>query len=71
MIHDHVPVLIKHLDTIVSGEVRAAYLYLTHHAATLADFDCRPQNKGEVRDFRYYAAGEQAFPFIVNQGSLL
>jgi hypothetical protein len=71
MVHDHVPLLVKHLDTIGRGEVRAAYLYLTHHAAALQDFDCRPQDKGEVRDFRYYTAGEQPFAFIVNQGSLL
>lgn len=71
MIHDHAHLLLEHLDTITVGEVREAYLYLTHHAATLRDYECRPQDKGEVRDFRYYTAGEQPFSFIVNQKSLL
>jgi hypothetical protein len=71
MVHEHIPLLIRHLDTITAPEVREAFLYLTHHAATLRDFDCRPYDKGGVRDFRYYTAGEQPFAFIANQGSLL
>jgi hypothetical protein len=71
MIHDHIPLLIEHLDTIAVPEVRRAYLYITHHAATLTGYECRPQNKGEVRDFRYYHGTEQPFALIVNQKSLL
>lgn len=71
MIHEHIPLLIEHLDSITTAEVRKAYLFLTHHAASLSAYDCRPQNKGEVRDFRYYRAAEQPFAFIVNQSSLL
>lgn len=71
MLHDHTLLLLQHLDTIAVREVREAYLYLTHHAVTLRDYECRPQDKGEVHDFRYYTAGEQPFAFIVNQKSLL
>jgi hypothetical protein len=44
---------------------------LTHHAAALSGYECRPQDKGEVRDFRYYCGTEQPFALIVNQKSLL
>lgn len=71
MIHEHIPLLIEHLDSITTAEVRKAYLFLTHHAASLSGHECRPQNKGEVRDFRYYHGAEQPFAFIVNQSSLL
>ena len=71
MIHEHVALILRHLDSIAAAEVREAYLYLTHHAASLRDYDCRPQDKGEVRDFRYYQGVQQPFAFIVNQKSLL
>lgn len=71
MVHEHVALILKHLDSIAVAEVREAYLYLTHHAAALNEYDCRPQDKGEVRDFRYYQGAEQPFAFIVNQKSLL
>jgi len=73
MVHEHVTRILAHLDTIRSPEVREAYLFLTHHAASLPEYDCRPADKGVVRDFRYYytATGEQPFALIVNQGSLL
>lgn len=71
MIHEHIPLLISHLDTISASGVREAYLYLTHHAATLPAYECRPQVKGAIRDFRYYQGAEQPFAFIVNQQSLL
>jgi hypothetical protein len=71
MIHDHISLLIDHMDTITDPEVRQAYLYITHHAATLLGYECRPQDKGEVRDFRYYRGTEQPFALIVNQRSLL
>jgi hypothetical protein len=71
MIHEHIPLLIEHLDTIATPEVREAYLFLTHHAAALSGYECRPQDKGEVRDFRYYCGTEQPFALIVNQKSLL
>ena len=71
MIQEHVALILRHLDSIAAAEVREAYLYLTHHAASLRDYDCRPQDKGEVRDFRYYQGVQQPFAFIVNQKSLL
>ena len=71
MIHDHIPTLIEHLETITVPQVQQAYLFLTHHAATLSGYDCRPQDKGAVRDFRYYQGAEQPFALIVNQKSLL
>lgn len=71
MIHDHIPLLISHLDSIRSPSVREAYLYLTHHAATLRHYECRPQDKGLIKDFRYYQGSEQPFAFIVNRDSLL
>ena len=71
MIHERIPLLTSHLDAISAAEVREAYLYLTHHAATLTAYECRPQDKGAIRDFRYYQGAEQPFAFIVNQQSLL
>ncbi len=71
MIHDHIPLLVRHLETIAVPEVRQACLFLTLHAATLTGYECRPQDKGAVRDFRYYRGAEQPFALIVNQKSLL
>jgi len=71
MVHDHISLLIAHLDKIAVREVREAYLYLTHHAATLLDYQCRPGQHGDVDDFRYYQGPEWPFAFIVNQKSLL
>ena len=71
MVHDHAALILKHLDSLGAQEVREAYLYLTHHAATLREYDCRPQDKGVIQDFRYYQGTEQPFAFIVNRNSLL
>ena len=71
MVHEHIPLLLRHLDTIVVPDVRQAYLYLTHHAATLPEYQCRPGEHGEVNDFRYEQGPEWPFAFIVNQKSLL
>lgn len=71
MIQEHAELVLEHLDSIAVGEVRQAYLYLVLHATGLREYECRPQDKGEVRDFRYYRGGEQPFAFIVNQKSLL
>lgn len=71
MVHDHIPLLLRHFDKITVAEVRQAYLFLTHHAATLRDFLCRPGQHGDVDDFRYEQATEWPFAFIVNQKSLL
>jgi len=71
MVHDHITLLIRHLDKIAVREVREAYLYLTHHAATLRDYQCRPGEHGDVDDFRYEQGPEWPFAFIVNQKSLL
>lgn len=71
MVHEHAALILAHLDSIVVAEVREAYLYLVLHAAGLREYECRPQDKGEVRDFRYYQGGEQPFAFIVNQKSVL
>lgn len=71
MVHDHIPLLLRHFDKITVAEVRQAYLFLTHHAATLRDFQCRPGQHGEVDDFRYEQGTEWPFAFIVNQKSLL
>lgn len=71
MVHEHAALILKHLDSIAVQEVREAYLFLTHHAASLVQYECRPQDKGVVQDFRYYQGEEQPFAFIVNQKSLL
>lgn len=71
MVHDHIPLLLRHLEKIEVPEVRQAYLYLTHHAATLPLFHCRPGEHGDVDDFRYEQGTEWPFSFIVNQKSLL
>jgi hypothetical protein len=71
MVHDHIPLLLKHLEKITVQEVREAYLYLTHHAATLREYVCRPGEHGDVDDFRYEQGSEWPFAFIVNQKSLL
>lgn len=71
MVHEHARLMLAHLDSIAAPAVREAYLYFTHHAASLEGFECRPQDKGQVRDFRYYQGNEQPFAFIVNQESPL
>jgi len=71
MVHDHITLLIRHLDKIAVREVREAYLYLTHHAGTLTEYQCRPAEHGDVDDFRYEQGTEWPFAFIVNQKSLL
>ena len=71
MVHDHIPLLARHLDRIAVPEVRLAYLYLTHQAAALSQYQCRPGEHGDVDDFRYYQGPEWPFAFIVNQRSLL
>ena len=71
MVHQHIPLLLRHLDTIAVPDVRQAYLYLTHHAATLPEYQCRPGEHGDVNDFRYEQGPEWPFAFIVNQKSLL
>ena len=71
MVHEHIPLLLRHFDKIAVQDVRTAYLFLTHHAATLGDFRCRPGQHGEVDDFRYEQGTEWPFAFIVNQKSLL
>ena len=71
MVHDHIELLIRQLDKISVPAVREAYLYLTHHASSLREWDCRPVRKGVVDDFRYCTNAEQPFAFIVNQRSLL
>lgn len=68
MVHDHIPLLMQYLDKIESKAVREAYLYLTHHAATLRDYICRPGKHGDVDDFRYEQGTEWPFAFIINQG---
>lgn len=71
MVHDNIELLIRHLDKIAVPEVRQAYLYLTHHAATLREYECRADEHGDVDDFRYLQGTEWPFAFIVNQRSLL
>jgi hypothetical protein len=71
MVHDHIGLLVRHLDTITVPAVRQAYLYLTHHAATLREYECRAGEHGDVNDFRYEQGSEWPFAFIVNQKSLL
>lgn len=71
MVHEHVRLLLKHFDKIEVEAVREAYLYLTHHAAGLRDYECRPGMHGDVDDFRYEQGPEWPFAFIVNQKSLL
>ncbi len=71
MVHEHIPLLLRHFDKITVAEVRRAYLFLTHHAATQRDFQCRPGQHGDVDDFRYEQGGEWPYAFIVNQKSLL
>lgn len=71
MVHDHIELLIRHLDKIAVPEVREAYLYLTHHAATLPGYECRADEHGDVDDSRYMQGAEWPFAFIVNQKSLL
>ena len=71
MVHEHIPLLLQHLDTIAVPDVRQAYLYMTHHAANLAEYQCRAGEHGVINDFRYEQGSEWPFAFIVNQKSLL
>lgn len=61
----------RHLDKIAVRDVREAYLYLTHHAASLRLYRCRAGEHGDVDDFRYEQGPEWPFAFIVNKHSLL
>ncbi|WP_440995020.1 hypothetical protein [Arhodomonas sp. SL1] len=60
-------------DAITDADTREAFLYIVGCAAALRGYECHPQWKGEVRDFRFYRAGssEQPYSFIVNQRWLL
>lgn len=71
MIHEHIPLLLRHLDSITVPNIRQAYLYLTHHAATLREYQCRPGEHGDINDFRYEQGSKWPYAFIVNQQSLL
>ena len=62
MVHDHIELLIRQLDKISVPAVREAYLYLTHHASSLREWDCRPVRKGVVDDFRYVGATHRVEP---------
>jgi len=61
------------LDQIETDQTRDAFRYLVGLAATLTEFECYAQLKGEVRDFRFFARGghEQPFAFIPNRHWLL
>ena len=60
------------VDYIDDANVRDAYHVLLGAAENLIGFHCYPENKGDVRDFRFYTEDEkQPFAFIINKNSLL
>ncbi len=62
------------LDYIASEDTKDAFRYIVGLASTLRDFNCYPQWKGRVRDFRFYLGNtmdEMPFAFIPNKTWLL
>ena len=60
------------VEHIEDRDARDAFRYLVGLAAEDPRFDCHPQQKGVVLDFRYIdRIGEQPYSLIVNKGSLL
>jgi hypothetical protein len=60
------------LDHIKDGQTRRAFLSIVGLAACLREWQCHPEQKGAVRDVRFFAPdGRQHFAFIVNIESLL
>jgi hypothetical protein len=54
------------------SEVRCAFNILVGAGAGLSQLECFPQQKGVIRDFRFFSkANKQPFAFIVNKKSLL
>jgi len=60
-------------DRIAVEQVRASFQYFVGVAATLQDFDCFIEQKGEVRNFHFYEkqTGEQPFGFVSSREWLL
>jgi hypothetical protein len=57
---------------VKNDDVKDAFALIVGWASSLNNFDCHPQIKGAVRDFRFYSEdGDQPFAFIVNRDSLL
>ncbi|WP_018141537.1 hypothetical protein [Thioalkalivibrio sp. ALJ7] len=63
----------KWLRHIQSEETEEAFVFLVGRSAALVGYECFPEAKGDVRDFRFYRDGtrEQPFAFIVNRKWLL
>jgi hypothetical protein len=59
-------------DFINAPPVRDALHVLIGAASNATNFECYPENKGEIKDFRYYIdEDKQPFAFIINKNSLL
>lgn len=60
-------------DCIAVEQVRASFQYLVGVAATLRDFDCLIEQKGEVRKLQFYEkqTHEQPFGFVSSREWLL
>ena len=75
LVHDFdTSLFVEHSQKIQSPNVKEAYRYLTGLAADLPDFDCEPNNKGEVCELKFYRKGSKdkhPYALIVNQSSLL
>lgn len=61
------------LNHIESEEAKDAFAYIVGLASALRDHRCHPQQKGVVRDFRFYVGETQELPFafIPNKSWLL
>lgn len=55
-----IPAWLQHID---SQSARAAFCYLVGLAAASADFSCYAQQKGAVRDFRFYLTNTHEMPY--------
>ncbi|MBL1146912.1 MAG: hypothetical protein HND56_10415 [Pseudomonadota bacterium] len=65
---------VEHSQKIQPHSVKEAYRYLAGLAADLPDFECEPNNKGEVCELKFYRKGSKdkhPYALIVNQNSLL
>jgi len=60
------------LEHIESEQTKDSFRYLVGLSATITEFRCHAELKGEVRDFRFFNhSNEQCFAFIPNKHWLL
>ena len=62
----------EYAEAITIDAVRDAFHTMIGAASTMPNFNCYPERKGEIQDFRYFISDKkQPFAFIINKQSLL